>query len=181
MTHVNAQFNRCAGVTDGIFLSDLVSCNGFYYCFDNTVVNHGYCPQGFYFVETTQSCDPSEIVNCDWACPSTGFIRKPVRISCSDYIECLSGIGTRKTCPGDLLFDPIIAECNTQTTCIANPCPTFNVPGAPIFIPHYQDCTRYYIYLYTYKYINISMFMFICLNILMYFMLYLCYMFFFLI
>jgi hypothetical protein len=124
--------NACEGVPDHTFIPNLSQCNGWFRCPGMVA---GFCDSPWMFNAATQACDWPEAVTC-FVCPSVPFENIPINGTCVQYVQCVNGFATQRTCQNGLHFNrntgecdtPANANCTTATSCPPNipPGETFN-------------------------------------------------------
>lgn len=98
------------------------------------------CENGKTFNATSRSCKRETIVGFE--CPSDSFfVDLPVDYECSQFIRCLNGKATQHTCDSDLLFDPILRQCNNKKSVICA-CPTIDIDENYLFVRDWSDCSK---------------------------------------
>ncbi|XP_012937210.1 uncharacterized protein LOC106011594 [Aplysia californica] len=130
----------CDGLPDGTYLTDPYDCHLYYRCMYGEA-RHGRCPDDLVWNDVSMACDHVINVDCSgrghqtvtgstsgvtssdypsptpttpgFLCPSSvssGYYADPG--NCSHYFLCTYGIATAMQCGGDLLFNPITANCD---------------------------------------------------------------------
>lgn len=150
------QARACIGAPNpGLFFSPSpVSCDQYVRCLNGgTTIDH--CPSGFHFNAPEQSCRPIGHVDCT-RCGATGTVNLADPQNCRAFFECQFGHRTARLCNAGQLFDRRVGVCNQQHLVQCNDnggggggggtnppspvCPT----NGHVFLPHWNDCTRFY-------------------------------------
>lgn len=106
--------DTCAEAKDGEYVSDGVSCSGYFHC-DAGVATWGLCPFGTFLDVENQACVSPASVDCDSdRCANTNMTFATVEGSeCKEYIICASG--ETGSCPEDHPFyDEVYDKCVTS-------------------------------------------------------------------
>lgn len=145
----------CAGVEDGSFVRNSLSCRNYFYCSEGKPLAN-ICPSDLYFNAWQQLCDSEERVDCT-QCSPFGVQQIPHPYDCAKYYLCVSGIRTMRICGEGLLFDPKIGDCNLQrlVDCVSAPdvtniCTPFAIYGF-VVIGDRTDCSRFIFWETDYK------------------------------
>lgn len=149
---INAQTTNptvCGNLQSG-FVNDPTSCPAYYTCVNGL----GYpqtCTEGFHFNPDIGACDyPKPDGSCAGiiACPPGGeYELFPIDGSCVNFQLCFLGKGSIESCAEGLQFDKTLKICDLieRVQCVdTSDCPLADVPGAPVFIAHPTDCTKYH-------------------------------------
>lgn len=102
----------CVGAPEfgHIFVPSPLSCNHYILCI-NSISHSSNCPDGYDFNVRDQNCGQAGTVDCT-QCADTGSINLPDANDCANFIECIFGVRSKRTCPPGLLFDRSLASCN---------------------------------------------------------------------
>lgn len=123
------QLNACDGVPDNTFIPNVSQCNAWFRC---PGLVPGTCDSPWLFNPVTQSCAWESEVTC-FACNTTvPFENIPVSGSCIQYVQCVNGFATQRTCQNGLHFNRATAECDTvaNANCdVTTSCPANIPPG----------------------------------------------------
>ncbi|XP_052873517.1 peritrophin-44-like [Anopheles cruzii] len=142
----SAQRNPCQGVADGMFVSDLQTCDGYFNC-QQGVGSFARCPPGFYFNEANQLCDFPENVFCHVCTEQVGVQLLLHPTQCNQFITCSSGVSFLGTCEAGQAFDVSRQACigALRVNCNQIVCPPVDNPNVVVFIPGNQSCEEYFI------------------------------------
>lgn len=79
-------------------------------------------------------------------CPSNNLQWMSHPYNCSRYYVCQRGRTHERSCAPGLLFDNINGQCvwPHQANCVLT-CPQFDDPQNLVFLPNFEDCTKFYI------------------------------------
>ncbi|KAL1403848.1 hypothetical protein pipiens_005542 [Culex pipiens pipiens] len=163
---VKAQ-NSCVGRPDGTHVNDFTACDGFFTCVRGMAVQ-GRCPAGFYFHEEKQKCDFPWNVVCllcvdtdDGGGEGSGYepgpgqnpdgpMSFPIQGECQRYTLCINGRGFLQECGIGLQFNPVARICDLEENvrCVPKICSNHINPNVATFVPHPQDCAKYYVCLF---------------------------------
>lgn len=116
------------------------------------------CSSGLHWSILDNMCMDADDANCpfeddeneeiskdyeDNGCPSTGISSIPNSESCEEYFLCVNGNKLARNCPNGLHFSRSTLTCTDPDTaqCFLDGCP----PNELGFLPHEDDCTKYYL------------------------------------
>jgi len=122
----------CLGVPQHLphsFAASAESCDAYVICMGGQVIHGQRCPVPHMFEPVTQTCGQSSCQDCS----PFGIQNLPHPDSCEQFIECIMGTRTFRTCPNDLLFDRANGNCNYahMVYCPGQPIPTDPYPTHP--------------------------------------------------
>ncbi|XP_067644552.1 peritrophin-44 [Eurosta solidaginis] len=162
-------YEECNGKPSHAFITSNTSCSHYIYCSDNESYE-GQCPDGDYFNELLQTCDPKELVDCKLK-NSTGIdTNSPFNMqtptmspTMSSLLPITSEITTMDfntaTAYNSLIESTTMASMNTYapstTTApltnnetsiiVSSGCPVTDNPSQMIFVPNPKSCSNYFI------------------------------------
>jgi len=112
------------------FAAAAVSCDSYVICMGGDEIHGQRCPAGLLFEPVSQICGQSSCQECS----PFGVQNLPHPDSCNQFIECIMGTRTFRTCPNNLMFDRTVGACNEPHLVYC--------PGEPITDdPHPTDPT----------------------------------------
>jgi len=110
LTTVRAQ-QPCLGAPAYLphsFVAASQSCDAYVICMGGQTIHGQRCPAGMLFEPISETCGQSSCQDCS----RFGIQNLPHPDSCDQFIECIMGTRTFRTCPSPLLFDRTVANCN---------------------------------------------------------------------
>jgi len=141
---VRAQ-NPCLGAPTYLshsFVAAPESCDAYIICMGGETIRGQSCQAGYFFEPVNQVCGQSSCLDCS----PFGIQNLPYPNDCVQYIECVMGFRTVRSCPNNLIFDRSIGNCNlaSETICPYDPptdAPTTQDPSAPTTVDPWAPTT----------------------------------------